>query len=634
MNTQQPTTAASKPGLRPQGADPLPGGGVRHRVWAPDRQTVEALVYGDDRRTVVRAVPLEKDGAGFFGAVDPEGRAGETYRYRLDGGDAFPDPFSRYQPEGVFGPSMVVDPLARPWETDVWPRRSLEETVIYELHVGTFTPGGTFRDAIAKLDHLAGLGVTTLEIMPLAAFPGSRNWGYDGVMLFAPDDSYGHPDDLRALIDAAHARGLHVWLDLVYNHFGPDGNFLSLYSPWYFNKRHKTPWGDAINFDGENHGPVREIFLANAAYWMDEFRFDGFRLDATHAILDDSPTHLLTEIARVVHERGGLVVAEDERNDAKLALPENQGGYGLDGLWADDFHHSVRVALTGDQSAWFANFTGAPAELADILTHGWHYRGQATRVEGTPRGTSTEDLRPAQCVHCVTNHDQTGNRAFGERPNHLVSPAAHRAACALLCFTPGTPLLFMGQEWGAASPFLFFTEHQTELGEAVTRGRREEFTEFFAAAGETRGVETIPDPQAEKTFLDSKLRWEETGEFGHKGLLLLHRACLALRRKHPAWRERRWKDLRAEVLPGAVTALRFGDGPENALLLLADLRGGGAARPEQSTLFELPGGWTWRAVLSSNETRFGGGESSPERRGPDILFTEPEVLLLQATFEQ
>lgn len=619
----------TQPNLRPQGADLLPAGGVHYRIWAPQAQAVEVVIFEPEGNSIVRALAMTARADGFYVVVDKQGAAGDRYQYRVNG-NLFPDPFSRWQPNDPADPSMVIDPHAYRWKVDHWLRLPLEEAILYELHIGAFTPEGTFRSAINRLDYLVELGVTTLEIMPVAAYPGQRNWGYDGVMLFAPDSSYGHPDDFRALVDAAHQRGLNVILDVVYNHFGPEGNYLGCFSPHYFNPQLKTPWGDAINFSGPQSRHVRAIFLANVAYWLDEFRLDGFRLDATHEILDSSTPHILAEIARTARQRGAIVTAEDDRNLASLALPAEQGGTGLDGLWADDFHHTVRVALTGKREGYFASFEGTPDELAQTAAHGWFYRGQPTPFMPRPRGTPTGNVRPAQLIHCISNHDQTGNQAFGERLNHLVSPEAYRAASALLCLTPGTPLLFMGQEWAASSPFLYFTDHHDELGRMVTEGRRREFKEFVAALDQTQGPPVIPDPQAEATFLQSKLRWDELSLPAHQQSLLLYRELLHLRRTEVDIRKRTRQNCRAELLGDGVVGILFQESIHSGLLTLLDLSGGHQWEPAADPFAPLPPGWQWQVVFSSNDSRFGGpgsttGQSAPTR----FSFDQPELLLLK-----
>jgi maltooligosyltrehalose trehalohydrolase len=615
---------------RPQGADPQPQGGVRYRIWAPATPAVEVVFFGQDGEKA-RTFALKNEGNGFFSGIDAEGGAGDRYKFRLGEQGEFPDPFSRWQPDDVFAPSMVIDPAAFTWKVDAWEKVALADAVIYELHLGTFSPEGTFRGAIERLEHLVDLGVTTIEIMPVAAFPGQRNWGYDGVMLFAPDSSYGHPDDFRALVDAAHERGLNVILDVVYNHFGPDGNFLALYSPHYFDPEKKTPWGDAINFSGDGAQHVRAIFLANVAYWMDEFRIDGFRLDATHEILDDSGSHILGEIAALAQSKGGIVVAEDGRNLARLAHPRAKGGDGLDGLWADDLHHNVRVALLRQQESYFRNFSGTAEELVQTLHHGWLYCGQALPSDGTRRGTPTGGLGIHQFIHCISNHDQVGNRAFGERLNHLCSPEGYRAASALLCLTPSVPMFFMGQEWGASTPFLYFTDHHAELGKLVTEGRRREFKEFFEALHESRPVEQIPDPQAESTFSNSKLRWEETGQKKHTEILTLYRALLQIRRSNPDLRRRTRDNFSVKTAEEGIVSILFKDTKHSGLLVLVTLTGGGSCRLQEQFGGSLASGWTWKPILSSNEPRFGGARPLEDHAGEVISLPDPEVLLLQSS---
>lgn len=620
----------------PQGADLLPDGeGVRYRIWAPQsRKAIVAILEDADEDDVVREVALRREKDGYFSGVDPNGCAGDLYKFSLDGGELLPDPFSCWQPGDPFSASMVIDHSSYEWRADEWRRVPLLESVIYELHIGAFTIEGTFRAAIEKLDYLVDLGVTTVELMPLAGFPGSRNWGYDGVMLFAPDSSYGHPDDLRALIDAIHRRGLNVILDVVYNHFGPDGNFLTKFSPFYFDETQHTPWGSAINFGGPHSRHVRSIYLANIAYWMDEFRFDGFRLDATHAILDRSTPHILCELARVAHERHGLIIAEDDRNLADLALPPKRGGMGLDALWADDFHHTTRVALTGEREAYLGDFTGAQDEVARTLNEGWLYSGQDSSVFKKPRGTPAGELSCEQFVHCISNHDQVGNRALGERLHHFVSPESYRAASVLCCLTPCVPLLFMGQEWAASSPFLYFTDHQDELGEHVTAGRRKEFSEFFSASGgSAEGVE-IPDPQEEKTFQRSKLDWVERGNPDRAGILALYTEALSIRARHPAIIKRNRDNFRASVVGNGIVALRFRESAHCGLLLLVDLKGGHEVTLSDEKGMRLPSGWRWALTFSSNEERFGGdGPALEEKSGRAIRFTKPEAAVFETVEE-
>ncbi len=562
----------------------------------------------------MRTVPMRSEGDGYFAGFDEAGRAGDLYRYRI-GADHWPDPASRWQPFGVHGASMVIDSRNFRWTDGNWVPPKFDDLVIYELHVGTFTSEGTFRGAISKLDHLAALGVNAIELMPIADFPGARNWGYDGVMLYAPARVYGNPDDLRTLVDAAHARGVAVILDVVYNHLGPDGNYVGLYHRDYFHRGYKTPWGDAFNFE---LAPVRKLFAENAPYWMREFHVDGFRLDATHAISDSSEGHILAEIAARVQGAGGFVIAEDERNDPQLLTPAEQGGFGFDGCWSDDFHHVVRVMLTREREGYYRSFSGMPQELVETLEHGWLFRGQRETVDGERRGGATDALKPEQFVYCISNHDQVGNRAFGERLGQLTGPAAYRAASALLCLVPETPLLFMGQEWQASSPFQYFTDHADELGRNVTEGRRQEFRDF-AAFSDPDSLTQIPDPQAERTFAHSTLRWDELRDEHHAQVLRLYREFLHLRRTHPALRDRSRENWRVHELDHGIIALLYGLRSQQRCLVLVDLIGGHAAPQLDSVLRPT---CEWLPLLSSNEERFG-GTGAPPFQPPTTLVLEP-----------
>ncbi|HEY3900043.1 MAG TPA: malto-oligosyltrehalose trehalohydrolase [Chthoniobacter sp.] len=606
----------------PQGAEIIDEG-VHYRVWAPLAERVEVRitpVNGD-----VRALPLTRESDGYHSGIDFQGRAGDRYLIDLGKGALFPCPASRFQPDGVSGPSMVIDPRAYRWTDGQWSRPAFRDLVIYELHVGTFTPAGTYREVIDRLPYLRDLGVNAIELMPLADFPGSHNWGYDGVRLYAPAQAYGTPDDLRALVDAAHAQDLAVILDVVYNHFGPDGNFLREFSPDYFEGRHHTPWGEAINFSSSPE--VREYYGANLVYWMDEFHFDGFRLDATHAIYDDSKHHILAELGEIVHARDGYIIAEDERNLAKLIAPPEEEGFGLDAVWADDFHHTVEVGLI-EASMYAGVFEGKLRELVNELQHGWVY--PPPWPAGEPRyNTAGTHLPPERFVFCLSNHDQCGNRALGERLNQFVSPETYRAVSALLCLVPYTPLLFMGQEWGASTPFLYFTDHHPELGRLVIEGRRRDL-EKYGIFHKQLAAHDLPSPQARETFESSKLRWEEAERDGHGGCLRLYREVLRLRREHAAFRPRDRAHFHVGELACGVLAIRLqGDGDD--WLLLGDLRGGheGNLREEPFCALEVPR--QWHIVLSSNAPEFGGRqESSYVPQIGRLHFDGPEVLVLKA----
>ncbi|HMJ05828.1 MAG TPA: malto-oligosyltrehalose trehalohydrolase [Chthoniobacterales bacterium] len=581
----------------------MQNGGVHYRTWCKHERATVCIV--DTSGTPLRQVSMEPEGAGYFSAFDEAGAAGDLYQYRFGESAGWPDPSSRWQPAGVHGPSMVIDPSPFPWTDSTWTAPPFSELIIYEVHVGTFTPAGTFRAAIERFDHLVTLGVNAIELMPVADFPGNRNWGYDGVMLYAPARAYGHPDDLRALVDAAHARGLAVILDVVYNHLGPDGNYTSVYHGDYENSRQTTPWGAALNYAA---APVRAFFVENPPYWRREFHIDGFRFDATHEIADPSMPHILADLTDIVHSLGGFAMAEDERNEPRLLQPVAQGGSGFDGVWADDFHHVLRVMLTGDNEGYFANYKGTPEEMVETLAHGWLFRGQVQPTTGQPRGGDPSGLAPPQFVYCISNHDQVGNRALGERIGQVVSPAAYRAASAFLCLVPQTPLLFMGQEWCAFTPFQFFTDHNANLGRLVTEGRRHEFRNF-AAFRDPAMRETIPDPQAPQTFANSRLRWEELEQPAHEGVLRLYQEFLRLRRTHPAFRDRSQDRWGALVLEDGIFALRYGRAHEPGCLVLCDLRGGHPLPDLDQTPLRLEGGQRWQPLLSSEERRFGGEEA-------------------------
>ncbi len=428
---------------------------------------------------------MRKDGE-VWEAVVAEAGAGSRYAYRLDGQGPFPDPYSRSQPEGPHGASEVVDPGTYQWHDSQWQGLSSERLVIYQLHFGTFTPEGTFDAAIGQLKRLKELGVTAIEPLPVAEFPGARNWGYDGVDLFAPSHVYGGPDGFKRFIDAAHQQGLGVLVDVVYNHLGPDGNYLRAFSPDYFTDKFETPWGEAINYANPH---VRQFVLDNARYWIEEFHADGLRLDATHAIFDDSPKHILAELSDSVPENA-ILIAETHENDVKYLKSVKQGGFGIDAVWADDFHHALRRYLAGDHEGYYARFEGTLAEVARCIQQRWL------------RNKPAPDQPPEKFVYVIQNHDQVGNRPFGDRLNHGIDKDRYEVASMLLLFLPQTPMVFMGQEFCASSPFQYFTDHNPELGKLVTEGRRKEFKDFA-------GFNEVPDPQAEETFLASKLKLEE-----------------------------------------------------------------------------------------------------------------------------
>ncbi len=492
------------------------------RVWAPEADTLSLVL--DDRTR-----PMEAVGDGYFERnVDGAG-PGTRYRFDLDGNGPFPDPASRFQPEGVHGPSQVVDPASYTWGDEDWSGVAREDLVIYELHVGAFTPAGTYDAVREQLAYLKGLGVTAIELMPVHDFPGERNWGYDPAAWFAPSRAYGDPDALRRLVDAAHRAGLAVLLDVIYNHLGPDGAYANAFAPFLTDK-YETPWGPAINLDDDGAEGVRRFFVDNALHWLREYHVDGLRLDATHALHDESDPHFLAELSAAVdaHVEGfeRHLIAEDHRNLNRLLRPRDEDGYGLDGVWSDDLHHQCRVLTAGDHEGYYQDYVDTTAgNIATTLRDGWFFRGEHSDYLGEPRGTDPEPVDRTQCVVFIQNHDQVGNRPTGSRLTDDVSLPVYRALSALLCVAQEVPLLFMGQEWAASSPFQFFTDHNEELGPSVTEGRKEEFEGFSGFAGE------VPDPQDPATFERSVLDWDEPRRLPHDGIIALYRDLLALRPK-------------------------------------------------------------------------------------------------------
>jgi maltooligosyltrehalose trehalohydrolase len=601
----------------PVGAEVQPGGGVHFRVWAPRRQRVEAVLErgGPGRGRESFTVPLAAEGNGYFSGLAPAARAGMLYRFRLDGGaDPYPDPASRFQPEGPHGPSQIIDPDRFRWTDQSWAGVPLPGQVLYEMHVGTFTHEGTFAAAERELPELAAAGITVLEVMPVSDFPGRFGWGYDGVDLFAPTRLYGEPDDFRRFVDRAHALGVGVILDVVYNHVGPDGNYLKQFSSHYFSTRHVTEWGEGINFDGENSGPVREFYVANAGYWVDEFHLDGLRLDATQSISDDSPEHILAAVARRVREaargRATLLVAENEPQHVKLVRPPEQGGYGLDALWNDDFHHSAMVAMTGHTDAYYADYRGSPQEFVSAAKYGYLYQGQRYSWQRKRRGTPAFGLPPAAFVTFTQNHDQVANSGRGERCHRLTSPGRYRALTALLLLGPGTPMLFQGQEFAASSPFHYFADHNPELAKLVRQGRVT-FLEQFRTLCSPEVQKYFADPESPKTFARCKLDFAERER--HAEAYALHRDLLKLRREDDVFRAQRPGGVDGSVLGPEAFVLRFfgADGADRLLLvnLGTDLHLDAAPEP----LLAPPEGQVWAVIWASEDPRYGGhGVAPPE----------------------
>jgi maltooligosyltrehalose trehalohydrolase len=511
--------------------------GVKFNVWAPAARMIELALEPENGGVMHHELERSRDGT--WSTFIPGLRPGALYRYRIDQGMSYPDPASRFQPQGVHGPSCVVDLDSFHWTDDGWKGIRMPELIVYELHVGTFSPEGTFAGVEKRLNYLADLGITAIELMPVADFPGRWNWGYDGADLFAPARCYGTPAELQSLVNQSHHHGIAVLLDVVYNHFGPDGAYAGVFSPCFFSKLHRTPWGDAINLDGDHSGPVRHFFIENALYWLAEFHMDGLRLDATHAMIDDGPQHFLAELSSRVHESFAstpkLLIAEDHRNLAHIVKPLNENGWGLDGVWSDDFHHETRRLLAGDHEGYFQDYRGSNTDLATAINRGWIFTGQYSSYFDEMRGTDPSGLPAERLIVFLQNHDQIGNRALGERLHHDIDEPLFRAISTLFLLVPQTPLLFQGQEWAASTPFLYFTDHHEQLGKLVTEGRRREFARFPAFSNpEIRS--RIPDPQAPATFESSRLNWNELGRQKHARALRLYRALLRLRKTEPALR--------------------------------------------------------------------------------------------------
>jgi maltooligosyltrehalose trehalohydrolase len=595
------------------GAESCEGQGTDFRVWAPSAKTVHLCIEGGPGSPATLAMTAEEDG--YYSCFVDLAGPGSLYRFQLDEqAGPYPDPASRFQPDGPHGVSQVIDPHTFQWTDGEWPGVERAGQILYEMHVGTFTKEGTWKAAREQLKELASAGITVIEIMPIADFPGRFGWGYDGVNLFAPTWLYGEPDDLRGFIDEAHATGLGIILDVVYNHFGPDGNYLAQFSPYYFNSGFNTDWGTAINFDGERSGPVRAFYLANAAYWIEEFHFDGLRLDATQDIHDSSSPHILKEVGSVARQAAGnrkiIVIAENERQHSILVRPETQSGYGLDALWNDDFHHSAIVALTGRSEAYYTDYKGTPQEFISAMKYGYLYQGQWYAWQRQRRGSPALDLDPASFVTFIQNHDQVANTARGERPNLLATAGKYKAMTALLLLGPGTPMLFQGQEFAATTPVLYFCDHKAELSKIVREGRAEFLAQFRSLAlPEMRDV--FGDPGNPSTFEASKLDFSERQR--NAALYSLHKDLIALRRQDPVFSKPRKGALDGAALSPDAFVLRYFGGEHGDRLLLINLGRDEHLDPAPEPLLAPQADSRWTVVWSSEDPKYGGyGTYPPE----------------------
>ena len=616
--------AADAPVRRlPIGAEPQPDRGVHFRVWAPRCREVAVEIEG------LEPMALQSEPDGYFSLWSMPARAGMRYRFRLDRGEAaLPDPASRFQPGGPHGPSEIVDPGAFAWTDHTWRGVPREQLIIYEMHIGTFTSEGSWEAASRELPALAELGITCLEIMPVAEFAGRFGWGYDGVDLFAPSRLYGQPVDFRRFVDRAHALGIAVILDVVYNHFGPDGNYLKLFSAAYFTDRHDNDWGEGINFDGPDSGPVREFFVANAGYWIDEYHLDGLRLDATQAIFDRSDDHIIAAIVRQVRSaaRGKItfVVAENEPQHAKLARPVERGGYGLDALWNDDFHHSAMVALTGHHEAYYSDYRGRPGEFVAAAKHGFLYQGQRYQWQRKARGTPTLDL-PAECfVVFLQNHDQVANSGTGERCHALTSPGRLRAMTAYLLLMPGIPMLFQGQEFGASSPFFYFADHKIGLSHDVREGRRLSLAQFPSLATSEMRAE-LADPGDIDTFRRSVLDLGDRQR--HASIYALHRDLLELRRTDLVLGQRPCQ-IDGAALTDEAWMLRFFSKSGADRLLIVNLGRDLLLGPAPEPLLAPVEGQAWRLLWSSEAPLYGGSGSPAQDAAGDWLISGQSATVL------
>jgi maltooligosyltrehalose trehalohydrolase len=607
--------------MLPVGAEALAEGGVRFRVWAPRRKRVALQLEIEEGAEPLRIEMLPEAG-GYYSLLVEAARAGSLYGFLLDEDDyLYPDPASRFQPEGPHGRSRVIDPHSFRWTDTGWKGRGLRGQVIYELHVGTFTREGTWRAASRELRELASLGITVIEMMPVAEFPGKFGWGYDGVSLFAPTHLYGEPDDLRHFVNEAHAAGISVILDVVYNHLGPDGNYLSQFSEDYFNSERKTEWGDALNFDGETSAPVREFFLSNAIYWTKEFHLDGLRIDATQSIHDQSEEHILAALTRAARGafsgRATIIVGENEPQEVKMVTPVEAGGYGLDGLWNDDFHHSARVALTGKNEAYYTDYLGRPQEFISALKWGFLYQGQRYKWQRHRRGTPALNLRPEQFVIFLENHDQIANSGRGERVHLLTSPGLYRAMTALLLLSPNTPMLFQGQEFAASTPFYYFADHNAELAELVRKGRVE-FLAQFRSGGTPEMRACLVDPASLEAFERCKLDFSERER--NREAYDMHRDLLKLRREDAVFSNPRPRGVDGAVLGDEAFVLRFFGEDGDDRLMLINIGVDVNLNPAPEPLLAPPEERLWTVLWSSEDCRYNGyGTPAIETRNNWLL---------------
>jgi maltooligosyltrehalose trehalohydrolase len=597
----------------PIGAELIGPDQTRFRIWAPKAQQVDLVIEENaakDSRRTFHALIAEKDG--FFSGSANAG-AGTYYRFRVNN-RFYPDPASRFQPDGPHGPSCIVDPTRFQWTDSHWPgpaAAGLKGQIIYEMHIGTFTREGTWRAAAQQLEELARIGITVIEMMPVADFPGKFGWGYDGVNLFAPTHLYGAPDDLRSFIDRAHSLGLGVILDVVYNHFGPDGNYLGALSDDYLTSGNVNEWGDAINFDGPNSAPVREFFITNGRYWIEEFHFDGFRFDALHAVRDQSSDYIIAAVGRAARKAAGarsiILIAENDRQEARMVRSRNKGGDDLDGMWNDDFHHSAVVALTGRKEAYYDDYRGTPQEFISAAKYGFLYQGQALSWQKALRGSSTVGISPEAFVCFIENHDQIANTGPGERVRFQTSAARYRAMTALLLLGPWTPLLFQGEEFGASSPFMFFTDvGDASVRNAIRKGRAEWLAPFLSLS-EEEARKALPAPDDPEVFERCKLDFSEREK--NRQLYDLHIDLLKLRREDSRFCQQKSDSIDGAVLGTRSFLLRYFSGENDDRLLLINFGESHVLHPASEPLLAPQLGYGWEMLWTSESSRYGGAGS-------------------------
>lgn len=570
-------------------------GGVHFRVWAPKAARAGVVIDGAE-------FLLEPEGKGYFAVAVRGAGAGTLYRYRLDGGESFPDPASRFQPAGPHGPSMVIDPSSYVWRDSGWRGASPRGQVISEIHIGTFTEEGTFRAAIGYLDDLVDAGINCIEVMPVNEFGGRFGWGYDGVDLFAPFHLYGEADDFRRFVDEAHLRSLSVLLDVVYNHLGPDGCYLAEFADEYFTSRYRNEWGDAVNFDGDRAAAVREFFVENACHWIDEYHLDGLRIDATQSIHDETRPHILHEIVAAARAAAGdrevLLIAENEPQDVAMLLE-----HGLDAMWNDDWHHSATVALTGRAEAYYSDYRGTPQEMVSMARLGFLFQGQRYRWQKKRRGTPSVHIAPEHFVQFLQNHDQIANSSFGARIHQVAAAGEVRAMTALLLLLPQTPMLFQGQEFAASAPWVYFADHDPELAEQVAKGRFDFLMQFPSIAPMR---DALPLPHEPSSFSRCKLDWSERET--HAETLKLHRDLIALRRNDPVFSAQRSDHLFGAVIGRHAFALRWFANGDDDRLLIVNLQDDLRLDPVPEPILAPPAALkAWKILWSSNAAEYGGG---------------------------